>query len=92
MRTLGLISSGIAILGLLAYLFMKDSMPAFLIPLILASGTLAIILIIVSIITSSRMAGKKYRCVKCGTIMTGGDPVRYGNVCPNCGGNLFAQV
>jgi DNA-directed RNA polymerase subunit RPC12/RpoP len=36
------------------------------------------------------MIGKKYRCVRCGTIITGGDPIRYANVCPNCGGNVFA--
>jgi DNA-directed RNA polymerase subunit RPC12/RpoP len=92
MRTLGLICSGIAVLGLLAYLFMKDATPSFILPMILVSGALAIIFILISIITGSRMVGKKYRCVKCGTVMTGGDPVRYGNVCPNCGGNVFAQV
>lgn len=90
MRTFGLISAGVAVLGLLAYFFLGDLLPAFVVPLILASGTLAIIFILGSIVLGKTRSGKKYHCVKCGTILTGGNPVRYGNVCPNCGGNVFA--
>jgi DNA-directed RNA polymerase subunit RPC12/RpoP len=43
-----------------------------------------------SLIITRTRTGKKYRCVNCGTILTGGNPIRYGNVCPNCGGNVFA--
>ncbi len=90
MRSLGLIFAGIAILGLLAYFFMGTVLPSFVVPLILISGTLAVIFILVSLILSRRGSRKKYRCVRCGTILTGGNPIRYGNVCPNCGGNVFA--
>ncbi len=89
MRTLGWISSGVALLGLLAYFLLKDATPSFVIPLILVSGTLAIFFVIASIIVNRRIASKKYHCVKCGTIITGGDPTRYGSVCPKCGGNVF---
>ncbi len=90
MRILGLISSGVALLGLVAFFFMKDATPSFVVPMILVSGALAIAFLIVSVIANRISVGKKYRCVKCGTIITGGDPVRYANVCPNCGGNVFA--
>ncbi len=89
MRTLGWISSGVALLGLLAYFLLKDATPSFVIPLILVSGLLAIFFVFASIIVNKLMTGKKYHCVKCGTIITGGDPTRYGSVCPNCGGNVF---
>ena len=90
MRALGWISISVALLGLLVYFFMRDATPDFVVPVILISGALAIIFIIISIIASKLMIGKKYRCVRCGTIITGGDPIRYANVCPNCGGNVFA--
>jgi DNA-directed RNA polymerase subunit RPC12/RpoP len=90
MRTIGLISAGVAVLGLLAYFFLGDLLPVFVVPLILISGNLAIICILVSIVINKTSSGKKYRCVNCGTILTGGNPIRYGNVCPNCGGNVFA--
>ena len=89
MRILGLISSGVALLGLVAFFFMKDATPSFVVPMILVSGALATAFLIVSVIAYRISVGKKYRCVKCGTIVTGGDPVRYANVCPNCGGNVF---
>jgi DNA-directed RNA polymerase subunit RPC12/RpoP len=90
MRTLGLIFAGIAVLGLLAYFFMGTVLPAYVVPLILISGILGIIFILGSLIIGRTRSGKKYHCVKCGTILTGGNPIRYGNVCPNCGGNVFA--
>lgn len=90
MRTFGLISAGVALLGLLGYFFLKDAMPAFIVPLILISGILAIILLSGSLVISKVRFGKKYQCVNCGTILTGGNPIRYANVCPNCGGNVFA--
>ena len=89
MRTLGIISSGIALLGLLAYFLLEDAAPSFVIPLILVSGILAIFFIFASIIVNKRLTSKKYHCVKCGTIISGGDPTRYGSVCPNCGGHVF---
>lgn len=89
MRTLGLICAGVAVLGLLAYFFMKAVLPAFVVPLILISGILAIIFLLGSIIIGRARSGKKYHCVKCGTILTGRNPIRYANVCPNCGGNVF---
>ena len=89
MRTLGWISSGVALLGLLAYFLLKDATPSFVIPLILVSGILAIFFVFASIIVNKRLASKKYHCAKCGTIITGGDPTRYGSVCPNCGGHVF---
>lgn len=90
MRTLGLIFAGVAVLGLLAYYFMNAVLPAFVVPLILISSILAIIFTLGSIIIGRIRSDKKYQCVKCGTILTGGNPIRYGNVCPNCGGNVFA--
>ena len=33
--------------------------------------------------------GSMYQCLTCGTFLRGGDPIRLGNVCPNCGGNTF---
>ena len=89
MRTLGWISSGVALLGLLAYFLLEDATPPFVIPLILVSGILAIFFVFASIIVNKRLTSKKYRCVKCGTTITGGDPTRYGSVCPNCGGHVF---
>jgi DNA-directed RNA polymerase subunit RPC12/RpoP len=90
MRTLGLIFAGISVLGLLAYFFIGAALPVFAVPLILISGILAIIFLLASLIVNRTRSGKKYQCVKCGTIITGGNPIRYGNVCPNCGGNAFA--
>ena len=89
MRNLALISIGIAAIGLVVYYFMGESTPAFIIPLILVSGIAAIFFILASMIAKLFQGRKKYQCVNCGTIMRGGDPVRLGNVCPNCGGNAF---
>lgn len=90
MRTVGLIFAGIAVLGLLVYFFIGALLPAYVVPLIIISGILAIIFVLGSLIVGRTGSGKKYHCVKCGTILTGGNPIRYGNVCPNCGGNRFA--
>jgi DNA-directed RNA polymerase subunit RPC12/RpoP len=89
MRTLGWISSGIALLGLVAYFVLQDATPSFVIPLVLVSGSLAIFFVFASIIVNKRLASKEYHCVKCGARITGGDPTRYGSVCPNCGGHVF---
>ena len=35
MRTIGLISAGVAVLGLLAYFFLGDLLPAFVVPVVL---------------------------------------------------------
>lgn len=89
MRTLGWISTGLALLGLLTYFLLGDTTPSFVVPLILISGILAIIFIFASIIINNLTTRREYRCAKCGTIITGGEPTRYGCVCPNCGGHLF---
>ena len=89
MRTLGLISIGIAAIGLAAYYLMGDSSPAFIVPLILVSGIAAIFFIIASLIVKMFRGRKKYQCLECGTILRGSNPVLLGNVCPNCGGNQF---
>lgn len=90
MRTFGVIFASIALLGLLAYFFMGTGLPAYAVPLILISGILGIIFILGSLVIGRIRSGKKYHCVQCGTILTGGNPIRYGNVCPICGGNVFA--
>ena len=89
MRTLGLISIGIAAIGLFAYYFMGDSAPPFVIPLVIVSGIAAVFFIVAGLFIKVFQSRKKYQCLNCGTIMRGGDPVRLGNVCPNCGGNAF---
>lgn len=89
MRTLGLISIGIAATGLAAYYFMGESAPPFIVPLILVSGIAAIFFILASMAVKIMQSRKKYQCINCGMKLRGGDPVRLGNVCPNCGGNAF---
>jgi len=89
MRTLGLISIGIAAIGLFAYYFMGESGPPFIIPLIIASGIAAFFFILASLLLKMVQTRKKYECLQCGYTIRGGNPVRYGNVCPSCGGNAF---
>ena len=89
MRNLALISIGIAAIGLVVSYFMGESAPAFILPLILASGVAAIFFILASMVVKMFQGRKKYHCVNCGTVLRGGNPVRLGNVCPNCGGNTF---
>jgi peptidoglycan/LPS O-acetylase OafA/YrhL len=89
MRILGLISIGIAAIGLATYYFMGESSPPFIVPLILVSGLAAILFILLSLLVKMFRSPKKFQCLNCGTILRGGDPVRLGNVCPNCGGNTF---
>jgi DNA-directed RNA polymerase subunit RPC12/RpoP len=93
MRTLGTISTGVALLGILAYFLLKDAAPSYVVPVVIVSSVLAVFFLLVGIILSSFVGGRKsYQCVNCGTKVTGGDPVRIGKVCPNCGGNVFALV
>ncbi len=89
MRTFGLISIGIAAIGLTVYYFMGESAPGFIVPLILVSGIAAIFFLLVSLVAKMFQSRKKYQCVNCGTTLRGGDPVKLGNVCPNCGGAAF---
>lgn len=89
MRTFGLLSIGLAAIGLAIYYFMGESAPPFIVPLILVSGLAAIFFILVSLAVKMVQSRKKFQCLNCGTILHGGDPVRLGNVCPNCGGNAF---
>ena len=89
MRTFGFISIGIAAVGLAAYYFMGASAPGFIVPLILVSGIAAIFFLLVSLGAKMFQSRKKYQCVNCGTALRGGDPVKLGNVCPNCGGAVF---
>lgn len=89
MRTLGWISAGLTLLGLFAYFLLGDTTPSFVMLLVFVGGILAVIFILGSIIVNMRSAGKKYHCAKIGTIIKGGNPTRYGSVCPNCGGHVF---
>jgi len=89
MRTIGFISIGIAGVGLAAYYFMGEASPGFIVPLILVSGIAAILFLLVGLVAKSFQSRKKYQCLNCGTILRGGDPVKLGNVCPNCRGSAF---
>jgi DNA-directed RNA polymerase subunit RPC12/RpoP len=89
MRTIGLISIGIAVIGLAAYYFMGESVPPFILPLILVSGIAAIFFILIGMAAKMTQSRKKYQCVNCGFILRGGDPERLGNVCPRCRGSTF---
>jgi len=89
MRILTWISIGIAAIGLAAYYFMGESAPSFTISLIIVSGIAAIIFIVLGLVNKMVRSPRKYQCVNCGAILRGGDPVRLGNVCPNCGGSTF---
>jgi DNA-directed RNA polymerase subunit RPC12/RpoP len=91
MRALGVLSTGVALLGILAYFFFGDATPTYVIPVIIVSAALAVFFFLVGIIFNRIWGGgKTYQCVNCGIKVTGGNPVRYGKVCPNCGGNVFA--
>ncbi len=90
MRTLGLFSIGMAAIGVFAYYYLGDSAPSFVIPLILVSGTAALFFLLASLLIKMVQTRKKYKCLQCGFTIRGGNPVRYGNVCPKCGGNAFA--
>ena len=89
MRALGYISIGIAAVGLAVYYFMGESAPQFILPLIVVSVIAAIFIILISLVVKMFRSRKKYHCLNCGYILRGGDPVRLGNVCPNCGGSSF---
>jgi zinc transporter ZupT len=89
MRALSLICIGIAAIGLLAYYLMGASSPPFLLPLIVVSSAAAAFFIVISIIVSVIQNRKTYQCLTCGITIKGFNPLRYGNVCPNCGGNAF---
>lgn len=90
MRTFGFISIGIAVVGLAIYYFMGESAPGFIVPLILVSGIAAILFLLVGLVVKMFQSRKKYLCLNCGTILRGGDPVKLGNVCPNCRGAAFS--
>jgi DNA-directed RNA polymerase subunit RPC12/RpoP len=91
MRTLGLISSGIALLGILAYSVLKDAAPTFIVPMVIVSTVLAIFFILVGSLASIRTSSKKsYQCIQCGLNLTGKRLKKADNLCPMCGGNVFA--
>lgn len=89
MRSLGLISIGITIIGLAAYVLMGEASPQFVVPLILASGLSALIFTLLGLISKLAQGRRKYQCLNCGTIIRGRNPVQMGNVSPNCGGCAF---
>jgi DNA-directed RNA polymerase subunit RPC12/RpoP len=89
MRILTYISIGVAAIGLAAYYYMGETAPVFILPLILISGTAAVLFLLTSLGARLFQGRKKYQCLNCGTVLRGSDPVRLGNVCPNCGGNTF---
>ena len=92
MRALGIISTGVALLGILAYFLFGDAAPTYVIPVIIVSAALAVFFFLVGIILNIiGGGGRTYQCLGCGIKVTGGDPVRIGKVCPNCGGNVFAK-
>jgi len=93
MRALGIISTGVALLGILAYFLFGDAAPTYVIPVIIVSAVLAVFFFLVGIILNIVAGrGKAYQCLNCGIKVTGGNPVRIGKVCPNCGGNVFAKT
>lgn len=89
MRIMTFISIGIAAVGLAVYYLMGETAPAFTLPLILLSGSAAVLFLLISLAARLFKRRKKYQCLNCGMYLRGGDPVRLGNVCPNCGGNAF---
>ena len=89
MRIMTFISIGIAAVGLGVYYYMGETAPAFILPLILISGASAVLFLLISLAARLFQGRKQYQCLNCGTYLRGGDPVRLGNVCPNCGGNNF---
>ena len=91
MRTLGLISSGIALLGILAYSVLNDAAPAFIVPVVIVSTVLAIFFILVGSLAGMRTSNRKiYQCIQCGLNLTGKRLKEAGNLCPMCGGKVFA--
>lgn len=91
MRTLGLICSGIALLGILTYSVLNDATPDFVVPMVIVSTTLAIFFILVGSLASMRTSNRKiYQCIQCGLNLTGKKLKKAGNLCPMCGGNVFA--
>lgn len=89
MRSLGLISIGITVIGLAAYVLMGEASPPFIVPLILASGLSALVFSLLGLLIKLAQGRRKYQCLNCGTVIRGGNPVQLGNVCPNCGGCAF---
>jgi hypothetical protein len=89
MRILTWICIGIAAIGLAATYFMGDKAPAFTINLVIVSGVAAIVFIALGLVMKLVRPPRKFQCLNCGTILSGGDPVRLGNDCPNCGGSTF---
>jgi DNA-directed RNA polymerase subunit RPC12/RpoP len=91
MRTLGLICASIALLGILAFTFFSDLNPAIVIPIIIVSGIMSVIFILVGGVLGRRTAKRKiYQCVGCGLKFTGQKLKNAGNLCPMCGGSVFA--
>jgi hypothetical protein len=89
MRAFSFISIGIAGIGLITYFVMGDSAPSFILPLIVVSVIAAIFFLIANIVINAIQNRKQYQCVTCGYAVRGGNPARYGSVCPSCGGSTF---
>ena len=91
MRALGIISTGVALFGILAFFLLRNSAPDYTITIIIVSSVLAVFFFLVGMIVDRSVGGKKvYQCLNCGAKVKGGNPVKIGRVCPNCGGNAFA--
>lgn len=91
MKTLGFISAIIALLGIIAHFVFADATPAFVVPMVVASATLAIFFIFAGIVWTIIAAKRRnYRCVHCGLTFTGNNLRKAGSICPMCGGNVFA--
>jgi hypothetical protein len=89
MRILVLFCMGGAGIGLAATCFMGDSEPAFALPVLLVSGSAAILSIIASLVAKLIRPPRKYQCLNCGKMLQGSDPGSIGILCPNCGGSNF---
>lgn len=91
MKTLGFVSSIIALLGIIAHNIFGEATPAFVVPMVVVSLTLSIFFVTAGILSSINAATRRnYRCVQCGLFYNGNSLKKAGNICPMCGSNVFA--
>jgi DNA-directed RNA polymerase subunit RPC12/RpoP len=91
MKALGLLSSAVAVVCVLAYFLLDGSTPSFVIPLAVASAVLGIFLILVADLLGRRAQNRKtFHCVQCGKKMTARNIKKAGSICPACGSTVFA--
>lgn len=91
MKTLGLFSSVIALLGIIAHMILNEATPEFILPLVIVSITLSIFFVTAGILSSISTAKRNnYRCTQCGLFIYEDSLKKADNICPMCSGNLFA--